>query len=300
MISDNGLQFISDIFEHLSNRLGIRHVKTVVYRPQANRTERVNSDHVQMIANYVNDQHDTWDQFLRECAYAIRTAVNETTGKSTAELFLGRKLTTPLQKLVMVSDGIEFAVQDIEKWFDEARRYTKAKHEKWAKYYARRRRDVQIEVNDYKSDEKKEIRTSSFDSNSSRYKSSTSEGVQPRSSESQYRRKNGSGERRELEKKGTGLKKDQGEKHTSIANNRRPLVRSHHPALGQNQIEEQKRVERKLAYKRSLQSGSGGPERKYRKSPRHQCDKRKLTSVNSSDLLYFRKRCRREETVESF
>ncbi|GFU62393.1 hypothetical protein TNCV_318971 [Trichonephila clavipes] len=29
------------------------------------------------IANYVNDQHDTWDQFLREFPYAIRTAVNK-------------------------------------------------------------------------------------------------------------------------------------------------------------------------------------------------------------------------------
>ncbi|GFT69117.1 hypothetical protein TNCV_3905041 [Trichonephila clavipes] len=58
LISDNGPQFISDIFEHLSDRLGIRHVKTVVYRPQANRTERMNRDLVQMIANHVNDQHD--------------------------------------------------------------------------------------------------------------------------------------------------------------------------------------------------------------------------------------------------
>ncbi|GFV97490.1 retrovirus-related Pol polyprotein from transposon 17.6 [Trichonephila clavipes] len=59
LMSDNSLQFISDIFEHLSNRLGIRHVKTVVYGPQANRTERKNRDLVQMIANYVNGQHDT-------------------------------------------------------------------------------------------------------------------------------------------------------------------------------------------------------------------------------------------------
>ncbi|GFY16689.1 uncharacterized protein TNCV_2788111 [Trichonephila clavipes] len=109
------------IFENLSERLGIRHVKTVVYRPQANRTERVNRDLVQMIANYVNEQHDTWDQFLREFAYAIRTAVNETTGKTPAELFLGRKLITPFQKLVMVSDGTEFAVGDIERLFEEAR-----------------------------------------------------------------------------------------------------------------------------------------------------------------------------------
>ncbi|GFY03930.1 uncharacterized protein TNCV_1197091 [Trichonephila clavipes] len=55
-----------------------------------------------MIANYVNEQHDTWDQFLREFSYAIRTAVNETTVKTPAELFLGRKLITPFQTLVVV------------------------------------------------------------------------------------------------------------------------------------------------------------------------------------------------------
>ncbi|GFW72607.1 uncharacterized protein TNCV_3798351 [Trichonephila clavipes] len=117
---------ISNIFENLRERLGIRHVKTVVYRPQANRTERVNRDLVQMIANYVNEQHDTWDKFLREFAYAIRTAVKETTGKTPAELFLGQKLIAPFQKLVMVLDGTEFAVEDIERLFEEARRNTKA------------------------------------------------------------------------------------------------------------------------------------------------------------------------------
>ncbi|GFX30707.1 uncharacterized protein TNCV_4862311 [Trichonephila clavipes] len=102
-----------------------------------------------MIANYVNEQHNTRDQFLREFAYAIRTAVNETTGKTPAELFLGRKLIKPFQKLVMVSDGTRFAVGDIEKFFEKARRKSKAKHEKWEKYYNRRRRDVQIKVNDW-------------------------------------------------------------------------------------------------------------------------------------------------------
>ncbi|GFX69627.1 uncharacterized protein TNCV_1769961 [Trichonephila clavipes] len=102
-----------------------------------------------MIANYVNEQHDTWDRFLREFAYAIHTAGNETTGKTLAELFLGRKLITPFQKLVMVSDGTEFAVGDIERLLEEARRNTETKHEKWKKYYNRRRRGVQIKVNDW-------------------------------------------------------------------------------------------------------------------------------------------------------
>ncbi|GFX85761.1 retrovirus-related Pol polyprotein from transposon 17.6 [Trichonephila clavipes] len=126
LISDNGSQFISDIFEKLSEILQIRHVKTVVYRPQANRTERLNRDLMQMIVNYFNEQYDTWDEFLREFAYAIRTAVNETTRKIPAELFLGRKLITPFQKLVMVSDGTEFAVGDIERLLEEARRNTKS------------------------------------------------------------------------------------------------------------------------------------------------------------------------------
>ncbi|GFY22428.1 uncharacterized protein TNCV_2176891 [Trichonephila clavipes] len=86
-----------------------------------------------MIANYVNEQHDTWEQFLREVAYAICAAVNETTGKTPAELFLSRKLITHFQKLVMVSDGTEFAVGDIERFFEVARRNTKPKHEKWNK-----------------------------------------------------------------------------------------------------------------------------------------------------------------------
>ncbi|GFX12694.1 uncharacterized protein TNCV_3158151 [Trichonephila clavipes] len=80
-----------------------------LYIPQANRTERVNRDLVQTIANYVNEQHDTWDQFLRELRDSICTAVNETTRKTPAELFLGRKLITPFQKLVMLSDGTQFA-----------------------------------------------------------------------------------------------------------------------------------------------------------------------------------------------
>ncbi|GFY22616.1 retrovirus-related Pol polyprotein from transposon 297 [Trichonephila clavipes] len=42
LISDNGPQFISGAFEHLSHMLDIKHIKKTTYRPQANLTERVN------------------------------------------------------------------------------------------------------------------------------------------------------------------------------------------------------------------------------------------------------------------
>ncbi|GFS84416.1 uncharacterized protein TNCV_4606141 [Trichonephila clavipes] len=50
-------------------------MKTVTYRPQSNLTERVNRNLVQMIASFVEENHENWDQFLHEFAFAMRTAV---------------------------------------------------------------------------------------------------------------------------------------------------------------------------------------------------------------------------------
>ncbi|GFT19609.1 uncharacterized protein TNCV_2534841 [Trichonephila clavipes] len=104
----------------------------------------------------------------------------------------------------MVSDGTEFVVGDIERLFEKARRNTKTKHEKWGKYYNRRRRDVQIKVRIYrhrKCDEM-EIRTGSSDNGSLRDESSGFDRVQRRSNESQDGKKKGSEVKRELEEKG--------------------------------------------------------------------------------------------------
>ncbi|GFT08805.1 retrovirus-related Pol polyprotein from transposon 412 [Trichonephila clavipes] len=148
LISDNGPQFISEVFEHLSHRLDIKHMKTVTYRPQANLTERVNRNLVQMIACFVKENHENWDRFLHEFAFALRTSVNETTNKTPAELFLGRKIITPFSKLINVTEGAEYVGRNIEKLFDEARQNRRKQHKHWEKYYNRKRREVNIKVND--------------------------------------------------------------------------------------------------------------------------------------------------------
>ncbi|GFU84128.1 retrovirus-related Pol polyprotein from transposon opus [Trichonephila clavipes] len=148
LISDNGSQFISHVFEHLSHKLDIKHIKTVTYRPQANLTERVNRNLVQMIASFVEENNENWDQFLHEFVFALRTAVNETTNKTPAELFLGRKTITPFSKLISVTEDTKYVGRNIERLFDEARRNMRNKHKSWGKYYNRRRRDVHVKVND--------------------------------------------------------------------------------------------------------------------------------------------------------
>ncbi|GFU03537.1 uncharacterized protein TNCV_2257431 [Trichonephila clavipes] len=156
-----------------------------------------------MIANYVNEQHDTWDQFLREFAYAIGTAVNETMGKNPAELFLVRKLITPFQKLVMVSDGTKFAVR----------------------IYRHRKCD------------ETEIGTGSSDNGSLRDESSGFDRVQRRSNDSRDGKKKVSEVKRELEKKELSFRNNQGEKHTNKTNKRGPLISDQYLVLGLRKME---------------------------------------------------------------
>ncbi|GFU41161.1 retrovirus-related Pol polyprotein from transposon 297 [Trichonephila clavipes] len=161
MISDNGSLFISDEgFEHMIHRLNIKHVKTLAYRPQSNQIKRANHTLLQMISSFVEGNHENWDQFLKEFAFAIRMAAHETTGKTPTKLFLGRKLVIPLQKFVMVTDGAEFMCGNIEKLFEEVRRNTKIHQEKWAKYYDKRRREVNVKVKDLVLDQMPPISSS--------------------------------------------------------------------------------------------------------------------------------------------
>ncbi|GFX08362.1 retrovirus-related Pol polyprotein from transposon 412 [Trichonephila clavipes] len=297
LISDNGPQFISDIFENLSERLGIRHVKTVFYRPQANRTERVNRDLVQIIANYVNEQHDTWDQFLREFSYAIRTAVNETTGKTPAELFLGRKLIMPFQKLVMVSDGTEFVVGDIERLFEEARRNIETKHENWKKYYNRRRRDVQIKVNDW-------VLVATHPLSSATRKAVAK--FKPKF-EGPYRVldvKNNNvviwkaGKRLTINVDQVRIYRHRKCDETEIGTGNSDNGSWRDESSGFDRVQRRSNDSRD-AYKRSHESRSGGPERKVQKGSEHRVNKRALSCNyrNNQSLTKFRTKSRREETV---
>ncbi|GFV50660.1 retrovirus-related Pol polyprotein from transposon 17.6 [Trichonephila clavipes] len=88
-------------------------MKTVTYRPQTNLTERVNRNLVQMIACFVKENHENWDRFLHEFAFALRTSANETINKTPAELFLGRKIITPFSKLINITEGAEYVGRSI-------------------------------------------------------------------------------------------------------------------------------------------------------------------------------------------
>ncbi|GFX02794.1 uncharacterized protein TNCV_4437761 [Trichonephila clavipes] len=128
----------------------------------------------------------------------------------------------------MVSDGTEFAVGDIERLFEEARRNTETKHENWKKYY-NRRRDVmyklrvldvknnnvviwkagkrltinvdQVRIYRHRKCDETEIGTGSSDNGSLRDESSGFDRVQRRSNDSRDGKKKGEESRPTIERK---------------------------------------------------------------------------------------------------
>ena len=96
ILSDNGPQFVSNLFNSFCQAIGIQQKFTANYHPQSNMTERVNRTLKPLIAIYAQRQPHSWDREIQKVAFAIRTSVNETTGETPAFLMFGRDIKGPL------------------------------------------------------------------------------------------------------------------------------------------------------------------------------------------------------------
>ena len=90
--SDNGGQFVSDVFKHLVELMGARQLLTVGYRPSANGVvERVNAEVVRHLSNIVHNKklRDKWSMGLPLVQRIINSTVHSSTGFSPIELLFG-------------------------------------------------------------------------------------------------------------------------------------------------------------------------------------------------------------------
>jgi len=92
LVSDCGSQFISRLFETTCKDWNVQHRFTAPYHHQANQSERVNRNIVEMLRAYVRDNHRDWDIHIQKFAFALRTTVHETTKCTPALLQLGREI----------------------------------------------------------------------------------------------------------------------------------------------------------------------------------------------------------------
>ena len=104
ILSDQGSQFVSSVFEATCQQWNVAQKRTTAYHPQTNMTERINRNLKAMIASYVGDHHKHWDQHLPEFRFALNSAVHESTGVTPAEVNLRRPLRGPMEVLLQPRD----------------------------------------------------------------------------------------------------------------------------------------------------------------------------------------------------
>ena len=120
LLSDRGTSFLSELIRETCIYFKIKKLNTSPYHPQTNGlTERFNRTICQMLSTYMNDHQTDWDQYLNVCAYAYRTSVQNTVGKSPFELLHGRKANYPmaLDRFTRHSSHLE----DIQKTWNRAK-----------------------------------------------------------------------------------------------------------------------------------------------------------------------------------
>lgn len=92
ILTDNGVQFVSNDFEKLLKRYGIEHILTASHAPQANASERVNRSIVAAVRAYIDEDQSTWDQELAAITSALRNGTHTTTGHSPHYLVFGQHM----------------------------------------------------------------------------------------------------------------------------------------------------------------------------------------------------------------
>jgi hypothetical protein len=94
MNSDNGPQFVAQIWYGSMKAFGVRATFSTAHHPESNRSERTNRDIVLYLSKYV-EKHDRWDEDLHAMLFSIRSSVLKSTGYTPAMLNLGREMYTP-------------------------------------------------------------------------------------------------------------------------------------------------------------------------------------------------------------
>ena len=95
--SDQGSNFMSNIFQQTLRELGITHVKSSVYHPESQGAlERYHQTLKCMIRKYCLETQSDWDKGIHFLLFATREVPNESLGFSPNELLFGHQVRGPL------------------------------------------------------------------------------------------------------------------------------------------------------------------------------------------------------------
>jgi hypothetical protein len=149
-VSDNGRQFVANIFKTMCSMFGIHRKNTSFYHPQPNIAERNIKTIRTMITTGIRDSHREWDQNLPFLAMGLRSAVSQSTGFSPAQLMFGRDMRLPSDpEIGVVAEGevdqkawAVVVARRVREAIASAHQNIKAQQDKQKPIYDKRHRDV--------------------------------------------------------------------------------------------------------------------------------------------------------------
>lgn len=95
LVTDQGSNFMSEVFKHICRILKIKKINTSAYHPQANLVERSNRELKTYLRQYVSNNPHVWDQHLPYFTFEYNTTVNSSTKYTPFELLYGRMARLP-------------------------------------------------------------------------------------------------------------------------------------------------------------------------------------------------------------
>ena len=101
VLTDQGSNFLSEIFTNVCKLLKIRKIKCTAYHPQSNGAlERIHRVLVEYLRCFILENQTNWDKWLPYATFMFNTMPHTATGFTPHELLFGRKPNIPgvLQK----------------------------------------------------------------------------------------------------------------------------------------------------------------------------------------------------------
>ncbi|UYV64450.1 hypothetical protein LAZ67_3000767, partial [Cordylochernes scorpioides] len=158
VISDWGSCFLSKLFKEVLKICNTLHKKTTSYHPQTNgQTERMNRTLADMMAMYIDERHQNWDEILPFVTFAYNSSIQDTTGYSPYFLIHGREPLTfldstfdmpELSKHKDYDEYVSNLLEIIEDAKEISTSKTIARQNKSKQLYDRTHREVKYAIND--------------------------------------------------------------------------------------------------------------------------------------------------------
>lgn len=153
VISDNGVQYKSKLYDNFLTERGVEKWYTAAYFPQANCTEAVNKTIGNAIKSFIENEfsHRDWDVHLQEIANAINNSIHTSTGETPNSVVFGQIMPQHASEYSSFIDKNDSAVRNIDhfsKIRDKVREHLKLAYEKSKKRYDLRTRHIPYEIGD--------------------------------------------------------------------------------------------------------------------------------------------------------